>query len=105
MENRSMATLHILLPESLREFVDEEVAEGGYATPGDYVQHLLRRAREEKLRRTLDQALFSSLETPAEEVTPEYLAKLQRKARELTGRKGAKSVAEATFGACASSVP
>jgi antitoxin ParD1/3/4 len=100
-----MATLHITLPDGLEEFVKEEVREGGYATPSDYVRSLLRQAKERKARRTLDQALTSSLETPTEEVTPEYLAELQRKARELTGRKGAKSVAEATFGALASNVP
>ena len=94
-----MATLHISLPETLKEFVKEEVREGGYGTPSDYVRSLLRQAKERKARQKLDQALLASLESPAEAVTPEYLAELQRKARELTGREGATSVVEATFGA------
>jgi antitoxin ParD1/3/4 len=92
MENNPMANLHISLPESLKEFVKEEVAEGGYGTPSDYVRSLLRQAKEQKLRRQLDQALLASLETPAEEVTPEYLAELRREVREVISRKRPKSL-------------
>jgi antitoxin ParD1/3/4 len=91
MENNPMAHLHISLPDSLKEFVKEEVAEGGYGTPSDYVRSLLRQAKEHKLRRQLDQALLASLETPAEEVTPEYLTELRRDVRELIARKHPKN--------------
>jgi antitoxin ParD1/3/4 len=92
MENNPMANLHISLPESLKEFVKEEVAEGGYGTPSDYVRSLLRQAKEQKLRRQLDQALLASLETPAEEVTSEYLVELRREVREVISRKRPKSL-------------
>ena len=82
-----MPSLHISLPESLKEFVKEEVDEGGYGTPSDYVRSLLREARERKVRRRIDQALLASLETPAEEVTPEYLAELRREVRQVIERK------------------
>ena len=85
-----MPSLHISLPESLKEFVKEEVDEGGYGTPSDYVRSLLREAKERKerkVRRRIDQALLASLETPAEEVTPEYLAELRREVREVIARK------------------
>ncbi len=80
-------SLHVSLPESLKEFVKEEVAEGGYGTPSDYVRSLLRQAKESKLRRRLDQALLASLETPEEEVTPEYLAELRREVHDVIARK------------------
>ena len=85
-----MPSLHISLPESLKEFVKEEVDEGGYGTPSDYVRSLLREAKERKerkVRRRIDQALLASLETPAEEVTPEYLAELRREVRQVIERK------------------
>ena len=89
-----LTSLHVSLPEDLKEFVRQEVAEGGYSTPSDFVRSLLRERRAKKLRQQIDAALLASLETPVEEVTPEYLAKLRREAGELIGRKeaGRKSV-------------
>jgi antitoxin ParD1/3/4 len=65
-----LTSLHVSLPEDLKEFVREEVAKGGYSTPSDFVRTVLRERREQKLRGRLDEALLASLETPAEEVTP-----------------------------------
>src|SRR4051794_16115086 len=67
-----LTSLHVSLPEDLKEFVRQEVAEGGYSTPSDFVRTVLREWREQKLRRGIDAALLASLETPAEEVTPEW---------------------------------
>ncbi len=84
-----ITSLHVSLPEDLKEFVREEVADGGYSTPSDFVRSLLRERRAKKLRGQIDAALLTSLETPAEEVTPEYLGKLRREAHELIARKEA----------------
>jgi antitoxin ParD1/3/4 len=40
-----VATLNVSLPDSMREFVDGEVASGDYGTASAYVQHLIRRDR------------------------------------------------------------
>ncbi len=82
-----LTSLHVSLPEDLKEFVRQEVAEGGYSTPSDFVRSLLRERRAKKLRQRIDAALLASLETPVEEVTPEYLAQLRREAGELIARK------------------
>ena len=84
-----LTSLHVSLPEDLKEFVREEVAEGGYSTPSDYVRTVLRDRRAKKLRERLDEALLASLETPAEEVTPEYLSSLRQEAKALIHRKEA----------------
>jgi antitoxin ParD1/3/4 len=84
-----LTSLHVSLPEDLKEFVRQEVAEGGYSTPSDFVRTVLREWREQKLRRGIDAALLASLETPAEEVTPEYLASLRQEAKALISRKEA----------------
>ena len=84
-----LTSLHVSLPEDLKEFVRQEVAEGGYSTPSDFVRTVLREWRAHKLRRRLDTTLLASLETPADEVTPEYLASLRREAEALISRKEA----------------
>ena len=40
---RSMTTMNISLPESLKTFVDEQVAGGGFSTSSEYVRELIRR--------------------------------------------------------------
>jgi antitoxin ParD1/3/4 len=86
-----LTSLHVSLPEDLKDFVRQEVAEGGYSTPSDFVRTVLRERREQKLRRGIDAALVASLETPAEEVTPEYLTSIRREAQALIERKTASS--------------
>lgn len=44
-----MGTMNISLPDSLREFVDEQVAQGGYGTSNEYVRELIR-LDQERLR-------------------------------------------------------
>jgi antitoxin ParD1/3/4 len=38
-----MSTMNISLPDSLKDFVEEQVAEKGYGTSSEYVRELIRR--------------------------------------------------------------
>jgi antitoxin ParD1/3/4 len=38
--------MYISLPEPLREFVDEQVAQGGFGSASEYVRQLIRHAKE-----------------------------------------------------------
>jgi putative addiction module CopG family antidote len=87
-------SLHVSLPEDLEEFVRQEVAEGGYGTPDDFVRTVLRERREQKARRQIDDALLASLQTPSEAVTPAYLASLRSEAQALIGTKAARKPAK-----------
>jgi antitoxin ParD1/3/4 len=40
-----MGTMNVSLPDALKAFVDEQVAEGGYGTTSEYVRELIRRDR------------------------------------------------------------
>jgi antitoxin ParD1/3/4 len=51
-----LTSLHVSLPEDLKEFVRQEVADGGYSTPSDFVRTVLRDRRAKKLRERLDEA-------------------------------------------------
>ncbi len=46
--------MNISLPEALKAFVDEQVADKGYSTSSEYVRELIRRERDkERLRQLL----------------------------------------------------
>lgn len=48
-----MSTMNISLPEALRAFVDEQVAEHGYGTSSEYVRSLIRREQDRMHLRNL----------------------------------------------------
>ena len=79
-----MASLNISLPQSLRDYVEDRVSEGGYSTPSEYVRELVRldqkRRADEKLEALLLEGLNSG--TPVE-ITPKYW---ENKRRQLIAR-------------------
>ena len=50
-----MSTLNISLSEPMQNFVDAEVAEGGYTTTSEYLSALIREAQERKASRHLEE--------------------------------------------------
>ena len=85
-------SLNVSLPEGLKAFVKDRVAEGRYSTPSDYVRELIRLDQKRQAQERLDQLLLEGLDTPAEEVSPEYLEDLRRDVREIIAQKRAKRV-------------
>ena len=77
-----MATMNISLSEPLRQFVDEEVREGGYSSTSDYMRDLIRqhqrRKAEELLRTLIAEGLASGPATP---VTAETFAHMRQELR------------------------
>ena len=57
-----MGTMNISLPDSLRSFVDEQVARRGYATSSEYVRELIRVDQD---RQRLRELLLEGAESPA----------------------------------------
>ena len=71
-------SLNISLPESLRDYVEAQVANGGFSTPSEFVRDLIRRDREqEELERKLTEGLESELIVPG----PTFWSDLRRAAR------------------------
>ena len=56
-----MTTLNISLPESLKSFVEEQVAAGGYSTASEYVRSLIREAQERRAKAELEGKLLAAL--------------------------------------------
>jgi antitoxin ParD1/3/4 len=73
-----MTEMRISLPPSLRSFVDQQVAAGGYATPADYVRDLIRRDRDRVTLRNL--LLAGAASEPAGEADKEFFERLRRQA-------------------------
>lgn len=48
-----MSTMNISLPETLKSFVDEQVAGRGYGTSSEYVRELIRGDQDRQLLRGL----------------------------------------------------
>jgi antitoxin ParD1/3/4 len=56
-----MTTLNISLPDSLKMFVEEQVATGGYSTVSEYVRSLIREAQERRGQAELESKLLAAL--------------------------------------------
>jgi antitoxin ParD1/3/4 len=76
-------SLSISLPEELKEFVDELVAEKAYSDPSDYVRALIRQDRKRRAEEKVEQLLLEGLESdPPQLVTPEDWQAIRREVRE-----------------------
>ena len=74
-----MSTMNISLPESLKDFVDKQVADRGYGTSSEYVRELIRRDKDrQKLRRLLFEGASSPVATAAD---GEHFGRLRKLAR------------------------
>lgn len=74
-----MSTMNISLPDSLKGFVDEQVASGGYGTSSEYVRELIRKDQDRvKLRVRLLRAAESPM---VAEMGASYFAQLRARAR------------------------
>jgi antitoxin ParD1/3/4 len=57
-----MSTMNISLPDSLKSFIDEQVAGRGYGTSSEYVRELIRADRD---RQQLRKLLLDGAASPA----------------------------------------
>ncbi len=62
-----MSTINITLPDSLKSFVDDQVARRGYGTSGEYVRELIRKDQDRlHLRGLLVAGAESAAAAPAD---------------------------------------
>lgn len=74
-----MTTLTISLPDSLKEFVDAKVAEGGHADAVGYVRSLIEKERERAERLEFEESLREAMRGPATVMTPAVWDEIERK--------------------------
>lgn len=75
-----MAKISVTLPESLQEFVEREVKEGGYRTASEYLRTLLHERYKEHVQERFEAFIAEGLQSgPAVQATPEFWDDLTRK--------------------------
>jgi len=58
-----MDSMNIALPESMKEYVQAQVAAGGYSSASEYIRELIRSDRKEKAREALEAEILKGLES------------------------------------------
>ena len=81
-----MDTMNIALPESMKEFVQERVSEGGYSSVSEYVRELIRADQRLRAEERIDALLLEGLDSG--EPTPVAKEYWDEKKRKLTERLG-----------------
>jgi antitoxin ParD1/3/4 len=74
-----MSTMNISLPETLKSFVDEQVAERRYGTSSEYVRELIRKDQDRQQLRQL--LLDGAASPPSGPADGEYFDSLRERVR------------------------
>jgi len=83
-----MTTLTISMPESLREFVENEVKAAGFGNVSEYIRDLIRREQKRLAKERLESLLLEGLASGEPlDVTPEFWSELRRDAATILARK------------------
>jgi len=78
-----MQTMNISLPDTMKQFVEEQVAAGAYSSASEYIRDLLRAEQKRQAKERLEQTLLDSLNSgEAIEATPEWWATLRGEMKE-----------------------
>ncbi|MBE9056720.1 type II toxin-antitoxin system ParD family antitoxin [Sphaerospermopsis sp. LEGE 08334] len=68
-----MTTVNISLPDSMRDFINEQVEKGGYSTTSEYIRHLIRQDLERVQQSRIEKLLLEGLDSgDAIEITDEW---------------------------------
>ena len=86
-----MTTVTISLPESLKAFIDHQLATKGYGNVSEYFRSLLRDAQKEEEDARLETLLLEGLAGGADiPITPEFWKDLKAEAHAIVGKHKAR---------------
>ncbi len=70
-----MTTMNISLPDSMRAFIEQKIAQGGYSTASEYIRQLVREDQKRAAQERLEQLLLEGINSgPPIEIDDEYWA-------------------------------
>ncbi|MEH1913840.1 ribbon-helix-helix domain-containing protein [Nostoc sp.] len=58
-----MSNINISLPGSMKVFIEEQVAEGGYSSVSEYLQELIVQHQKRKMQEKIEELLIAGLES------------------------------------------
>jgi len=68
-----MTNMNVSLPDTLKEYVEEQVTAGGYGTTSEYLRELIRVDKKRKAQERLEALLLEGLDSgDSVPVTPEF---------------------------------
>jgi antitoxin ParD1/3/4 len=80
--------MNIALPPAMKEFVQAQVAGGGYSSVSEYVRELIRVDQEQKARAEIDRKLLEALDgSPATPWTSKELNALKSRVRQRHSKR------------------
>lgn len=83
-----MATMNISLTDPLKQFVDEEVREGGFSSTSDYMRDLIRQRQRAKAAEFLRQLIAEGMASgSAGEVTADTFVQMREEMRKRHARE------------------
>ena len=81
-----MTTLNISLPDTMREFIDQQIKIKGYSTASEYIRHLIRQEQEKEAEKRIETLLLEGLDSGESiEITEEWW---ENKRKQLINRLG-----------------
>lgn len=75
-----MQSMNISLPDTLKQFVDNQVAQGGYSSVSEYVRELIRADERRKAEVALEAKLLEGLQGPDSPMTKEDWSEIRKEA-------------------------
>ena len=82
-----MAIVNVLLPDTMKRYIEERVSEGGYSTTSEYVRDLIREDQKRRAEERLEALLLEGLASPASEWTKEDVDHIKKTVRERLASK------------------
>jgi len=78
-----MQTMNISLPETMWEFVEEQVVSGDYSSASEYIRDLVRADQKRHAKAQLEQVLLSAIGSgDAIDLTPEMVEDVRHRLQE-----------------------
>jgi antitoxin ParD1/3/4 len=86
-----MTTMNISLPDSMRAFIEQKIAQGGYSTASEYIRQLVRDDQKRAAQERLEALLLEGIESgPSREMTAEDWDELRRRVWQRHAESGDK---------------
>jgi antitoxin ParD1/3/4 len=86
-----MTTMNISLPDSMRAFIEQKIAQGGYSTASEYIRQLVREDQKRAAQERLEQLLLEGIDSgPSREMTDDDWEELRRRVSQRHAESGDK---------------
>jgi antitoxin ParD1/3/4 len=82
------ASMNISLPESMKQWVDAQVENGGYGTASEFIRELLRQEQKRRARAQIDANLLDALDSgKSEPMTAKEWEEVRREGHKLAASR------------------